>query len=224
MDTRQKDIFIREEADAWFDRNFEVINNFDSNQDPVISLIKKYQIFFNSCLEVGCSAGHRLNGIANLYPESNLYGIDPSMKAINYGKKKYSNLHLSNHTVDNLSIYEDEKFDVIIIGFLFYVLDRKLLLKAISEIDRVLKNEGYILFVDFNAVKPVRVKYHHIKHVDAYSYKQSYENIFTSTNLYHLLEKNTISHDGKFKFDSSSNYMNQYSVSLLKKDIHFAYE
>jgi ubiquinone/menaquinone biosynthesis C-methylase UbiE len=224
MDTKQKDFFLKEEADAWFDRNIDVINKFEIDHDPVASIINKYQISFYDCLEVGCSAGHRLNGLSTLYPESNYYGIDPSSKAVNFGKKRYAKINLSIGTVDNLIIYDDEKFDIIIVGFLFYVLDRKLLLKAISEIDRVLKNDGFLILVDFHSIKPVRVKYHHIKNFDAYSYKQPYEKVFTGSNLYHLLEMNTIIHDGSYNFDSTSDFMNQYSVSLLKKNIHIAYE
>jgi ubiquinone/menaquinone biosynthesis C-methylase UbiE len=224
MDTKQKNIFLQEEADAWFDRNIISITNFDIKRDPVAAIIKKYHIEYTNCLELGCSAGHRLHGLKSLFPNANYFGIDPSSKAINYGKKNFSNLELSTGTADDLLVYETEKFDLIIIGFLFYVMDRNLLYRAISEIDRVLKNYGFIILVDFHAIKPMRVKYHHINQFDAFSYKQPYDNIFTSSCLYHLIEKNTLSHNNDFHFDSSSDFKNQYSASLLKKNLHIAYE
>ena len=224
MDTKQKKIFLQEEADAWFERNRVAISKFDIESDPVATIIKKYRIESTSCLEVGCSAGHRLNGLKSIFPHSKYYGIDPSTRAIHYGRNNFTSLDLSIGTVDDLSIYDTGQFDLIILGFLFYVLDRSLLLKAVAEIDRVLKNEGFIVLVDFQAVKPVRVKYHHITQFEAFSYKQSYENIFTSSCLYHLLEKNTLIHNMDNHFDSSSDFKNQYSVTLLKKNIHVAYE
>jgi len=224
MDTKQKNIFLQEEADAWFARNMEAITKFEIERDPVTAIIKKYRIEYTNCLELGCSAGHRLNGLKSLFPNANHFGIDPSSKAINYGKNNFTGLNLFFGTADDLSVYETEKFDLIIIGFLFYVLDRNLLFRTLSEIDRVLKNNGLIILVDFQAIKPLRVKYHHITQFDAFSYKQPYENIFTSSCLYHLLEKNTLYHNNDFHFDSSSDYKNQYAVSLLKKNIHIAYE
>ncbi len=224
MDTKQKNIFLQEEADAWFDRNINSIAKFDIEKDPVASMINKYQIEYTDCLELGCSAGHRLNGLKSLFPKANYFGIDPSSKAIHYGKTNFTNLELKIGTADDLLVYEAEKFDLIIIGFLFYVLDRNLLFRTIAEIDRVLKNNGFIILVDFQAFKPMRVKYHHITQFDAFSYKQPYERIFSSSCLYHMLEKNTLSHDHDFHFDSSSNFKDQYSVTLLKKNIHIAYE
>ena len=225
MNSIQKKVFLEEEADSWFERNLSSIKNFNSEDDKVWDLLKKYKIKPNKCLEIGCSAGHRINALKKVLPHADFFGIEPSTKAIAYGKEMYKNINLNVGTIDDLSLFEDQKFDAIIIGFLLYVLDRELLFKAISEVDRVLKNEGYLIIIDFQTLEPVKVKYHHVKKVEAYSYKQNYEDIFLSSCMYHLIEKNTLNHDlTKTGYDSSNDYYNQYVMCLLKKDINASYE
>jgi hypothetical protein len=46
---------------------------------------------------------------------------------------------------------------------------------------------------------------------------------FTSSKLYYLLDKSTLSHDTK-KLDASNDYFNKYSISTLKKDINASYK
>ena len=43
----QKSIFINSEADMWFKRNFNHLNNYDSNKDIIVSYIKEQNIDIN---------------------------------------------------------------------------------------------------------------------------------------------------------------------------------
>jgi ubiquinone/menaquinone biosynthesis C-methylase UbiE len=218
----QKSAFVNYEADAWFDRNLSVLEKYDESKDIILKIIKDYGIVSNRVLEVGCSYGYRLNAIKNIFPDSDVFGIDASSKAIDHGKAKFPKVNLLNYTADDLSHFCNEYFDTIIIGFVFYVIDRNLLLKVISEIDRILINGGNLIILDFYSTAPSKNTYQHIKDVKAYSYKQKYEEIFLASKLYLEVGKYTQNQFSK-KLDSSSDYYNQNSYSILKKDISECY-
>lgn len=221
--SNQKESFLSYEANAWFDRNYQVIKNYDFNRDRVISLIKEYNLDPQSVLEIGSSAGYRINAIKNIYKECNVFGIDPSEKAIKYGNEHFQDINLIHGTADNLEDFEKQSIDIVIVGFVLYVIDREILFKVVSEIDRVLKNGGILIIVDFFSEKSLKNVYEHIDEFQAYSFKQNYDEIFTSSKLYYLLDKSTWSHSEKV-LDATDNYFDKYSISLLKKDINASYK
>ncbi|WP_026751211.1 class I SAM-dependent methyltransferase [Sediminibacterium sp. C3] len=223
MESEQKNAFLKYEADKWFLRNSQAIKNYNSSKDEVINIIKEYNLEVNSVLELGSSAGYRLNAIKSLFPTKNLTGLEPSKLAIEYGQENYPSIHFVHGTADNLSCLNDNSYDLVIVGFILYVIDRNLLLKVISEIDRVLKDGGVVILVDFFSEKPVKNSYEHIHDLQAFSFKQNYDEIFTSSKLYYLLDKSSFSHDNKIK-DVSSDYHNKYSISVLKKDLTASYK
>jgi ubiquinone/menaquinone biosynthesis C-methylase UbiE len=218
----QKNAFLEFEANNWFDRNKKAILNFDKNIDSVNCLLKKYNIIPENVLEIGSSAGYRLDGIKKDFPESTVFGIDPSKSAISWGKKKYKDINLEIGTSDDLSNYSDDSMDLVIVGFVFYVVDRNLLFKTVNEINRVLKNGGYIILIDFYSGKTSQNIYHHIKGVEAFTYKQKYHELFTSSNTYFLMDFETRNHD---KIDSKldTKLSSLYCTAMLKKDLNEGY-
>lgn len=219
----QKDSFLTFEANAWFDRNKAVINNYDPKKDKVISLLTEYNLNADAVLEIGCSAGYRLNAVKTLLKDSVVYGIEPSEKAIEYGKLKYPEVNFIHGTADDLSVIQNESLDIVIVGFVFYVVDRSVLLKVVAEIDRVLKNGGILIIVDFFSESSLKNVYEHIEEFKAYSFKQNYDEVFTASKLYYLLDKSTWSHSKK-GLDATDNYYDKYSISLLKKDTDASYK
>lgn len=217
----QTETFLSYEADAWFERNKSALSLYKGDQDEIVSIINNYDVYPKRVLEIGCSAGYRLNTIATKF-DCEVYGIEPSLAAIEYGKGNYPNVNFTHGVADDI-LHENDFFDVVIVGFVFYVIDRNLLLKTISEIDRVLKNGGVLLIVDFFSESSLKNVYHHITEFKAYSYKQNYYELFTASKLYYLLDLSTFSHSTK-KLDSSSDYHDKYSVALLKKDLNASYK
>ena len=209
----QKSAFLNFEADSWFERNKEGILNFDKDTDPVNCLLKKYNISPENVIEIGSSAGYRLDVIKKNFPNCNVFGIDPSKSAVSWGKKQYKDINLEIGTSDDLSNYNDDSMDLVIVGFVFYVLDRNLLFKTVNEINRVLKDGGYVILIDFYSGKTSQNNYHHIKDFEAFSYKQKYHELFTSSNTYFLIDFETRNHD---KFDSklSSNLSSLYCSAM----------
>lgn len=220
----QKNAFLEYEADAWFQRNKSIIESYSINRDRVISLLEYYDLHSGNILEIGCSAGYRLNGIIQRFGEEvKVFGIDPSNAAIDFGKKSYPRVNFTKGTADNLNVYGEGSMNVVIVGFVFYVIDREIFFKVISEIDRVLKNGGVLIIVDFFSEAALKNVYEHIKDFKAYAFKQNYDEVFTASKLYYLLDKSTWSHSTK-ELDASSNYHDKYSISLLKKDISASYK
>ncbi len=218
----QKEAFIKYEANSWFERNKTVVDKFNENDDYIIKLLDSYKIQPQKFLEIVSSAGYRLNAIKTKYSNCEVYGIDPSTDAVEYGKIKYPHVNLNIGTIDKLP-FESHFFDVLLVGFVCYVVDRELLLQSIAEVDRVLKNNGYLIIVDFFSESPVKNKYEHISDFQAYSFKQKYEDIFVSSHLYQLLDKSTYFHGSK-ELDAQSDFHDLMSVSMLKKDLHASYK
>lgn len=219
----QKGAFVQYEADSWFDRNKEYLSRYTAENDKVIDLIKKYNFDPSSVLEVGCSGGYRLNGIQGVLPKCHVFGIEPSQKAIDYGKSNFPKINFTQGTADDLSKYADASMDVVIVGFVFYVIDRQMIFKVVSEIDRVLKNGGQLIIVDFFSETALKTQYEHIKNFSAYSFKQNYDEIFTASKMYYLLDKSTLDHNTK-EYNASDDYYNKYSISMLKKDLIASYK
>jgi ubiquinone/menaquinone biosynthesis C-methylase UbiE len=97
-----------------------------------------------------------------------------------------------------------------------------MLFKVISETDRVLANGGVLMIIDFFSEKPVRNDYQHIRDIDAYAFKQNYEDIFTASKLYQLLDKRSMNHATR-GYDLSSDYYNKYTLTTLRKDLTAGY-
>lgn len=218
----QKNAFLEFEADQWFKRNHEKFIHFDAEKDRVISLIKTYNLKPSRVLEIGCSAGYRLNGIKQNFSSIEVFGVDPSQDAIRYGKLHYKDVNFIHGTVDDMSYFEDSSFDTVIIGFVFYVVDRILLLRAISEIDRILKDKGFLIIIDFFGETNLKRNYAHIRDLSAFVFKQKYDDIFSATLLYHLIDKSCENHISSFNVPNGD-LQNLVSISLLKKDLDASY-
>ena len=111
--TNQEKLFLLNEADKYFERNTIKPNKFILNAVNFLQPGSNDDIF-----EIGCSSGATLNKIASLYG-SNVYGLDPSKKAITFGKKKYKLKNI--HTNTFLNFKSKKKFDIIINGGFLYL-------------------------------------------------------------------------------------------------------
>lgn len=208
----QKNIFMNGESDNWFLRNKESLKNRHEyiDIDEILAYVDKQ----SKILEIGCSNGTKLNYLKTKLPDSNisLYGIDPSNKSIEDGKKNFIDINLNVGTSDLLN-YEDDFFNIVIVGFCLYVVDRNLIFKTISEIDRVLKQGGFLVITDFDPPFPIKKPYHHKEGI--YSYKNNYSNFFIGGGHYNLLKKVHFSHSDLI-FEPDFN--ERVSTSILYKE------
>jgi ubiquinone/menaquinone biosynthesis C-methylase UbiE len=137
----------------------------------------------NKVLEVGCLTGYRLNDIAKSGAEC--FGIDPSHLAIQQGRARYPDIHLTEGVGQALP-YADNEFDVVYMNFVLYCVPRQFLLRTMSEVDRVLKDGGRIIIADFYPDAPHKRPDQHAP--GEFSYKQNFWEVYTSSNLYRVVK------------------------------------
>lgn len=222
VNTLQRKAFQQYEANQWFARNKSLLNSYAGEHDFVVNLLLQYKIKPLRILELGSSAGYRLHYLKHLFPDAQVFGIDPSTDAVATGTQLYPGVELHVGTADDLSVFEDGFFDLVIIGFVFYVIDRSLLLRVVSEIDRVLADKGLLINVDFFSEKAIKNNYHHITEFEAFSFKQGYETIFLASEMYQLLHKISFHHSNR-QPDATDDYFNKCTATLLKKDVNAGY-
>ncbi len=186
---KQKKIFLNTEGDSWFKRNLNRDSSNFKDINSFIPLIKDK----DKILEIGTSDGIKLDYLSRKIPKFNLslFGIDPSCESIDAGMSLYPNLNLKQGTSDQIE-FDNQYFDVVILGFCMYLVDRELLFKTISEVDRTLKQGGYLVITDFETPFPIKRKYEHLK--DCFSYKNNYSNFFLGGGHYSLINKIHFSH------------------------------
>jgi ubiquinone/menaquinone biosynthesis C-methylase UbiE len=212
-----KTYFLNSEGDSFFKRNstaFENQNYLDN--DIIMKNIKNNNILNYkenlNILEIGCSNGWRLNELYNLNSNHNYYGIDPSKDAIMNGSKKYDHINFEISTCDNMS-FEKNTFDLIMVPFVLMYVDRELLLKSVSEIDRILKNNGILIITDFYSNRQRKNNYKYIE--NTYIYKQNFFEIFLSSKNYFLNKLECFHHNTT---NDKDNYDDTCYYVELKKD------
>ncbi len=174
---KQKKIFLQSEGDAWFARNHcDVASRKLPDDDPLLCEI--LDVYANvgaglRVLEVGCGEGHRLVWLReNL--NADCYGIEPSAQAVAAACAK--GINVQQGTADILP-FDSESFDIVIFGFCLYLCDREDLFHIASAADRVLRNPGWLMILDFYSSAPRTREYHHRPGV--LSYKMDYRSLFS---------------------------------------------
>ncbi len=209
----QKHIFLNSEGDSWFDRNKDTpYKGKNTGLDFFIPFINKK----NKILEIGCSNGNNLNYLNDKLPdyELDLCGIDPSKKSIESGNQMYQKINLKVGTSDQLE-YDDNFFDIVICGFCLYLVDRNLIFRTVSEIDRILIEGGYLIIVDFDVPSPLSNNYIHYEGIK--SYKNNYSKFFTGGGHYTVIGKKTYSHENKESFHKTID--ERVSSTILYKEL-----
>jgi SAM-dependent methyltransferase len=191
MKLNQDDIFLKGEGDSWFGRNAEGLDKKSEKFDWPTYLIELIEdkSSIKKIAELGCSNGWRLQKLHDLYPHIEFYGIDPSIEAIQDGQTRYPKLHLSQGLLSEIPFQEE--FDVVIVFGVFCWVDRSALVKSFAEVDRVVRDDGFLVIGDFLPNAQERRRYHHLLDANIYTYKQDYPAAFTATGLYGEIAKFT---------------------------------
>lgn len=114
-----------------------------------------------------------------------MYWIEPSKETVDDGNRLYKNIKIIKGIFSNIPL--NEKFDLIIINFVFHWNDRDLIAKCVSEVERLLLNDGFLLVGDFFPDHPRKNKYIYLSDNKAWIYKQDYSKIFLALENYSLL-------------------------------------
>ena len=192
----QKTAFRLGEGDAWFRRNRSALEG--SPQDWIehfVSLIGDIRQVRSIC-DLGCANGWRLAALRkHLDPQCELFGIDVSAAAIVDGKARFPTLQLRQGQLTDLP-YE-RTFDLVIASFVLHWIDRGELARVVSEIDRIVAWEGYLMVSDFFPDRPSRRRYHHLPEQEVYTFKQDYAGTFEGLAFYRRTAQATFAHGSR---------------------------
>jgi len=176
-DMDQKNTFLESEGNEWFRRN---IDNLHSRELPhgdaiLVEVLKLLppRAEGTTVLEIGCADGTRLKWLQE-NRGCRCYGVDPSAEAVAVARAGGIDAHQA--TADQLP-FKDCTFDIVIFGFCLYLCDDKDLFRIALEADRVLRNPGWLVILDFYSPTPLKRAYRHREGL--FSRKMDYRTLFT---------------------------------------------
>jgi SAM-dependent methyltransferase len=180
----QGEMFLKSEGDHYFARNKSAIEHFDPETDFPLRLIDSYQLRPSSVLEVGSSSGFRLAELHRRHG-CRVVGVDPSLSAIEHGRTCYPAIEFHQGVASAIPVQEE--FELVIVNYVLHWVDRARLLASVAEIDRVVRDGGFLLLGDFYPDHLSKVRYHHLPDKGVFTYKQDYASLFVASGLYHLV-------------------------------------
>jgi SAM-dependent methyltransferase len=192
--TDQDDVFATTEGDRWFERNRGVLVWADAEHDLPLLLMHLYGLAPTSVLEIGAANGYRLAAIRDKYA-CRVVGVEPSHAAIADGQHRFPGVELHRGRADDVPLHE--VFDLVIVNFVFHWVGRDRLLRAVAEVDRLLKNGGLVLLGDFLPNSPAKSHYHHLPELEVFTFKQDYAAIFLASACYEAVALLTHQHASK---------------------------
>jgi ubiquinone/menaquinone biosynthesis C-methylase UbiE len=211
---KQRDVFLNSEGDAYFRRNVGAVSARAPDSDAllaeVLALPEADVATGSRVLEIGCGEGNRLAWLRDARG-CECFGLDPSALAVERARSRGIEAHRG--TADRLP-FEDAQFDVVLFGFCLYLCDRADLFRIASEADRVLRNPGWLLILDFFSPVPAQRAYHHREGL--FSYKMDYTTLFTWNPSYTLYSHQVRHHSNGTYTDDPHEWV---STSVLRKDL-----
>ena len=116
--------------------------------DTLNQLILKYKPQANQILDLGCGEGYYTQRIKAQFENSTVYGLDISKEAINMATKYRKDIYWLVGNTKNVPVESDSQD---IISALFTVVNK-------DELERCLKQDGYIIHVTANPYHLVEIK------------------------------------------------------------------
>ena len=228
----QDKVFLESEGDAWFSRNRDKLDP-DGRSDWPVKLIEEIasgQIEpasggrrpdpIQSVLELGCATGWRLEAIRQRLG-IRCVGVDASREAIDHGRKSYPDVEFHQGLLAAVPL--SGPFDVVILQAVLHWVDRSSLATSIAEIDRLVRDGGYLSVGDFLPDFPQRRAYHHLPGQGVYTYKQDYAKIFEALGTYREIRRVTFEvNDARLPLASTDSDQRK-SCTILHKSLHGFY-
>ena len=177
--------------------------NYSNLVDPLLKDLRSFTVKFveiregNRALDVGCATGDQVFH----YAKAGAFaaGIDSSAEMIEIAEKRRKREGMGNidfRVADATNLpFEDSVFDKISISLVLHEIESRKRNKVISEMKRVVKKDGYLVFVDFSMPLPQNISSYLIRIVEYLAGKNNYENFksyFREGGLPFLLQKNDL--------------------------------
>jgi len=211
-------MFLEFEADAFFARERAEGNELREriSGDLVLNALESAGVEPCSVLELGSSDGWRLAALQQRLPKGVMVGLDPSRVALADGATRFPGVDHLCGTAEQLP-FADRSFDLVILGFCLYVVDRDDLFRVAAEVDRVVATSGFVAILDFHSETPLRRPYRGI--AGRHSYKMNCGAMFAWNPAYQRIYQQLAPHPGSRVDDLED----QVAVTILKRDPDRAY-
>lgn len=203
----QKTAFLEGEGDSWFDRNRDAVRD---TSDPVLETIVRLGLSPSCALEIGCGAGQRIGGIADRFG-ADCFGFDPSSEAVAHAAARYPAVSFKIGTADHIDM-ADGSVDLLVFGFCLYLTDPVDHFSIAKEADRVLKDGGVAVVLDFCTPRPYRNRYSHKDGV--FSHKMEFSRMLTWHPSYRLIHREYLEHGERNTFSPDE----AVAVDLIVKE------
>jgi len=185
----QDDFFVEAEGDRYYRRNREALRGKAAEHDPPLLLMHDYGLHPRSVLELGCADGWRLELIRRRLG-CECVGVDASREAVDAGARDYPQLTLLTGTMAEVPI-RNRRFELVIVFFVFHWNDRRTLMRALAETDRLVEDGGFLIVGDFLPDGPERRPYRHASGGGVFTFKQDYAAPLLASNLYTEIGRRT---------------------------------
>jgi SAM-dependent methyltransferase len=104
-------------------------------------------------LDFGCGDGLMTEKVQKQFPETKLFGCDPSPESIKVAQKNHPEITFEVSGAD-LSCFKDEQFDVIFAAGVFHHIPFSEHAGYIQELHRVLTKNGVLILFELNPFNP----------------------------------------------------------------------
>ena len=238
MNNLQDHFYKKKEADNFYDR--WVVNNkkeylsicaknLREEKSNILNCLRSnIKLKKKNVLEIGCFVGDLLFKLKHNF-NCKVEGIDASKKACDLSKKKF-NLKIENKIFLESKYFKMnkrnfEKFDLIICDDVLSWMDRKTILQALSSIDFLLKEGGYLFLKDYWVKKNFCFQNHHYPKKKIYSFKQEegHKKIFLWSGRYKLIYDKIFVSKKFQKVKIKYKEANTWSYTILQKQQAFTH-
>jgi SAM-dependent methyltransferase len=214
----QETAFITKEADAYFERNAPATLVPAPPDHRVLSILRRIALPERGVLiDVGGGTGHLAAGFLEVYPRWSAKVIEVSRRGIDAGKKAFPTIDFRQGSISKADDLAFEPADLVLVSGVFCWIERALLSRAVSNVDLICRNSGFLVICDFDSPFPRANPYKH--HNGLFTFKQDYAGIFSALGTYTLLSRESTSSVENTGSDERDSYDQQWVTSILRKDL-----
>jgi len=194
--------------------------NYSILVDPLLRDVRTYTAKFSGMkagdrvLDVCCGTGDQAFYYAQAGIMANGIDLDPNMlKLVRKNKRKQASSNVSFQIADAQNLpFKDSSFDYASISFALHEKERTVRDKVISEMKRVVKKEGALVFIDFQVPLPKNLFVYLVKAIEFIAGREHhryFKDYIAQGGLDEILEKNQLT-------EAKREYLNDGLITIIK--------